>query len=196
MMGWSGASKWGQRGWGAFGLGVLICWGAGQNIATIAFATVMFLFIGIMYYKNVSFVIMKRLLRESNVVMILVFGLCKWSIDIARPATPFSPVTGLIYLLGVSAVVFLDAVKVKSRMFVITIGIMFVLINVFGIYQRIFTDLDQGIVLLDYSIQQNKYTFMTRSTQRSIYIQIMLFSNLRHRAYLSRDGNRVKGSGR
>ena len=75
--------KWGQRGWGAFGLGVLICWGAGQNIATIAFAIVMFLFIGIMYYKNVSFVIMKRLLRESNVVMILVFGLCKWSIDIA-----------------------------------------------------------------------------------------------------------------
>ena len=115
--------KWGQRGWGAFGLGVLICWGAGQNIAFIVFVTVMFLFIGIMYYKNVSFVIAKRLLRESNVVMILVFGLCKWSIDIARPATPFSPVTGLIYLLGVSAVVFLDAVKVKSRMFVITLGL-------------------------------------------------------------------------
>ena len=60
--------------------------------------------------------------------------------------------------------------------FVIVVGILFVLINVFGIYQRIFTDLDQGVVLLDYSIQQNKYTFMTRSTQRSIYIQIMLFS--------------------
>ena len=31
-------------------------------------------------------------------------------------------------------------------------------------------------MLLDYSIQGNEYTFMKRSTRRSIYIQIMLFS--------------------
>ena len=132
--------------------------------------------LGVLYYKNVSLVTAKRLLQETQVVIIVVFGLCKWSIDIARPATSSSPVTGLLYLLSVTCFVFLDAVKVKSRVFVIVVGILFVLINVFGIYQRIFTDLDQGVVLLDYSIHENKYTFMTRSTQRFIYMQVMLFS--------------------
>ena len=31
-------------------------------------------------------------------------------------------------------------------------------------------------MLLDYSIQRNKYTFMKRSTQRSIFMQVVLFS--------------------
>ena len=50
-------------------------------------------------------------------------------IDIARPLHSLSPVNGLIYLLLVSAFVFLDAVKVKSRVFVIILGILFVLIE-------------------------------------------------------------------
>ena len=79
-------------------------------------------------------------------------------------------------MIVVTIFVFLDAVQVKSRVSVMVVGIIFVLANVFGIYQRIFTDLDQDVVLLDYSIQRNKYTFMARSTQRSIYIQVMLFS--------------------
>ena len=134
------------------------------------------IFAGILYYKNVSFVIAKRLLRETNVVIILVFGLCNWSIDIARPAHSLSPVNGLIYMLIVSAFVFVDAVKVKSRVFVIVVGILFVLININNIYNLIFTDWDQGVVLFNYTIQGNKYTFMKRSTKRSIFIQVMLFS--------------------
>ena len=31
-------------------------------------------------------------------------------------------------------------------------------------------------MLLEYTIQGNKYTFMKRSTKRSIYIQVLLFS--------------------
>ena len=71
--------------------------------------------------------IAKRLLRETNVVIILVLSLCNWSIDIARPYHSLSPVNGLIYVLCVSAFVFMDAVKVKSRVFVIVVGILFVL---------------------------------------------------------------------
>ena len=85
------------------------------------------IFLGILYYKNVSFVIAKRLLREPNVVIILALVLCNWSIDIVRPTHSLSPVNGLIYLLLVSAFVFLDAVKVKSRVFVMVVGILFVL---------------------------------------------------------------------
>ena len=54
--------------------------------------------------------------------------------------------------------------------------VLFALIHVFNVYNLIFGDWDQGVVLLKYAIQGNEYTFMKRSTRRSIYIQIMLFS--------------------
>ena len=168
--------KWGQRGIGVSMLPGLICWVAGQNIAFIVFGALALISTGILYYKNVSLLIAKRLLREPNVVVILVLALCNWSMDIARPIHSLSWLNGLIYILTVSAFVFLDAVKVKSRVFVIVCGTLFVLMNVNNIYHLIFGNWDQGVILLNYSIQGNKYTFMKRSTQRSIYIQIMLFS--------------------
>ena len=61
--------KWGQRGAGVSGLLALICWVARQNIAFIVFGALSLIFLGILYYKNVSFVIAKRLLRETNVVI-------------------------------------------------------------------------------------------------------------------------------
>ena len=79
-------------------------------------------------------------------------------------------------MLFVSAFVFLDAVKVKSRVFVVAIGIIFMLLNVFNIYDRTFRNMDQGVVLLKYTINGSVYTFMKRSVKRSIYIQVMLFS--------------------
>ena len=83
-------------------------------------------------------------------------------------------------MLGVSAFVFLDAVKVKSRVFVIVVGILFVLLNINNIYNRIFGDWDQGVVLLEYTIQGNKYTFMKRSVKRAIFIQIHVIQYERH----------------
>ena len=168
--------KWAQRGAGLFGLFGVICFVVGQYIALIVFAALWAIFGGMLVYKNVSLVIAKRLLRETNVVMILVFGLCIWSIDIARPSTSFSPVNGLIYMLVVCMFVFTDAVKVKSRVFVIVVGIIFILLNVSNIYDRTFRDWDQGVVLFKYTIQGNEYTFMKRSVKRSIFLQIMLFA--------------------
>merc|ERR1711871_305750 len=149
---------------------------ARQNIAFIVFAALVLIFLGPLYYKNVSFVIAKRLLREMNVVVILVLALCNWGIDIARPLHSLTPVNGLIYLLLVSGFVFLDAVKVKSRVFLLVLGVLFVLSNFNNIYHLIFGDWDQGIVLLKYTIQGDEYNFMKRSVKRSIAIQIILFS--------------------
>ena len=98
------------------------------------------------------------------------------AIDIARPAHSLSPVNGLIYALVVCMFVFTDALKVKSRAFVIVVGILFIFVNMNNIYHYIFGDWDQGVVLLNYTIQGNKYAFMKRSVKRSIYIQIVLFS--------------------
>ena len=61
-------------------------------------------------------------------------------------------------------------------MFLIVVGILFVLVNVFNIYNNIFGDANQGIDLFKYAIQGNEYTFMKRSVKRSIFMQIMLFS--------------------
>ena len=106
---WSGASTRGQRGTGTFALLAMICWFVGQLIGTIVFGALLLPWFGILFYKNVSFVIAKRLLREPNVVMILVLVLCNWVINIVRPRIVASPVTGLIYVLVASMFVFLDA---------------------------------------------------------------------------------------
>ena len=138
------ACQVGQRGTGAFGF---LCWYVGlqDKILLVLYLVLLCLYFFVqLYYKNVSLVIAKRLLREPNVVMLLVFGLCNWVIHIARPHNAFSPILGLIYMLVVSAFVFLDAVKTKSRVFVIAVGILFVLINVNNIYHLIFGDSESG----------------------------------------------------
>ena len=79
-------------------------------------------------------------------------------------------------MLEVSAFVFVDAIKVKSRMFVMVAMIIFVLLNMHDIYNLTFGDWEQGAIFLKYAIQENEYTFMIRSTKMSMFIQVMLFS--------------------
>ena len=169
--------KWGQRGAGVFGLLGMICLVAGQNLVLYSvFISLALIFLGILYYKNVSLVIAKRLLREPNVVMILILSLCNWGIDIAKPNTSVSAILGFVYIILVSSLVFLDTVRVKSRVFVIVVGIAFIFGTINEIYVRTFRDREQGVVLFKYTIQDNEYTFMKRSAKRSIFIQIVLFS--------------------
>ena len=169
--------KWGQRGVGIVWFAcvdMLDC--KTKLLATIVFAALVVLYFLVCYITKTSrLLIAKRLLRETNVVIILVLALCNWSIDIARPSNSLAPVNGLIYMIMVSAFVFLDAVKVKSRVCDCCWD-LFVLANINNIYGKLFGDLDQGVVLFNYSIQGNKYTFMKRSVKRSIFIQIVLFS--------------------
>ena len=58
----------------------------------------------------------------------------------------------------------------------ICVGIVFVVLNVYNIYLNTLGDSNNGIVLVKYSIQGKSYTIMKRSTQRSIYLQVLLFS--------------------
>ena len=63
--------------------------------------------------------------------------------------------------------------KKKSRIFVIFISIIFAVMNLFVIFQRIFLDTEQGVILFQYG---DDYVFHKRSIKRSIFIQIFLFS--------------------
>lgn len=167
--------KWGQRGIGVSAFLVVACWVARQNVLAGALFTISLFFLGMLYYKNVSFVIARRLLREMNVVVIIVLGLCIFTIDTVQPKRFIDPFLGFMYMLSVCAFVFLDAVKVKSRAFVIAIGFIFISLNTHNIYNLIFGDWGYGVVLFKYSIQGNEYNFMKRSSKRYIFIQVMLF---------------------
>eukprot|EP00944_MAST-04C_sp_MAST-4C-sp1_P011862 g11862.t1 len=167
--------KWGQRVAGVSLLVGLTCFIAGQYLAFNVFGALVLISFSVVCYKNFSFVVAKRLLREMNVVTILVLVLCNWIIDIVKPESSFSSINGFLYVFIVSTFVFLDAVKVKSRVFVMVFGILYVFGTIYNIYTIIFSDWYQGVVLFKYTIQGNEYTFMKRSTRRSIFIQIVLF---------------------
>ena len=177
--------KWGQRGGGLFGLIAVTCYIiAGQTqyvgwyIAFIVSVAIALLFIiGILFYKNLSLVIIKRLMKETNVIVIFVLTVCNLVIDILRPTTPLiSEIMGTLYLFSVSAFIFIDTVILKSRIFVILVGTIFTFLNVYNIYGYTFTNWNKGVVLFNYTMNGEDYTFMKRSTKRSIFLQIVLFS--------------------
>ena len=111
-------------------------------------------------------------------MIIFVFALCNCSIDIAKP-TDLALADFWIHVYAIGSIRFriYRRRKSKSRVFVILVGFLFVFGNINNIYILIFGDADQGVVLLQYTIQENEYTFMKRSTQRSIFIQVLLFSS-------------------
>ena len=59
-----------------------------QIIAIVCAGITLHCFI-VLLYKNISFVMMKRLFKEPNVIIIMVLSLCNWAIDIGRPLTRF-----------------------------------------------------------------------------------------------------------
>ena len=175
--------KWGQRGAAIFGLLGMICYilgtavgNVGLQVAAIIFGILVITCIGILYYNNVSLVIVKRLLTEPNVVIIIILTILNWAIDIGRPATILSPIMGCIYMLVINAFVFMDAIKLKSRLFVIIVGSIYTFLNLREIYDYVFTDYAEGVVLFNYTINGEEHTIMKRSTKRSIFLQVLLFS--------------------
>ena len=67
----------------------------------------------------------------------------------------------------------MDVVKLKSRMFVIIIGTLSTVLNIYNIYGNTFGNWNEGIVLFHYTIQGEEYTIMKRSIQRSIFLQVL-----------------------
>ena len=181
------ATEWRVR-WAQRGIYVFIFFGILSHIVRAStgyyvFMILVFVFTGLvfvcvfaLFYKNVSFLVMKRLLKEPNVIIIIVVSLCYLAIDIGRPASPTSPMLGFIYIGIVNLFVLMDTLILKSRHLMLTVGFLFVALNLYELYMRTFTDYDVGVVLVEYSIQGNVYKFMRRATKRSIYFQVLLFS--------------------
>ena len=79
----------------------------------------------------------------------------------------------LIYLLEITLFVFLDSIRKKHRVFVLSVGILFGILNIYNAIDLIFGNYYVGIVLFQYG---SEHVFYRRSVQRSIFIQIFLFS--------------------
>ena len=174
--------KLGQRGAGIsaiFGVAFYIAGGITRNlwlgVIAILFAFITGICFGTLYYKNISFMVLRRLLKETNVVVILVLSICNFIIEIIAGQTQISPVMGFVYMILAFIFVLFDVMKVKSRIFVVVVMATFLAINIFNIYGNTFGDSNHNIILFEYNIQGNQYAFMKRSTQRSIFVQIVLF---------------------
>ena len=88
------------------------------TVCVISFAVSIVCY-GCLCYDNVSFVILKRLLKELNIIFIVILALCNWAIDIGMPYRPESPVLGSMYWLATVTYILIDAVITKSRYFVL-----------------------------------------------------------------------------
>ena len=97
-------------------------------------------------------------------------------IDTYRPENSISPVLSLFYLLAVVSVVFLDALRIKSRIFVIVLYVLFVAIIIYNILHLTIGTEANNVSLASYDINNETVHLWKRSTKRSIFIQVLLFS--------------------
>ena len=136
--------KWAQRGIGASALLAVLCYITGVYTLAIAFNVLVNVFIGILYCNNFSFVIVKRLSKEPNVIIIVALTVFNLIVDIATPHDLLTPVFACLYFIVINAYVFFDALIWKSRSFIICIGAMCVILTVFNIYGNTFGDFQWG----------------------------------------------------
>ena len=117
----------------------------------------------------------RRLFKEPNVIILVGLTSATGQLTSADRFS-FSPVNGFIYVFWYIFYVLMDAVMLKSRYLMIGVGLAFVVLNLYNFYGSTLGDEGIGVVLLKYHIQGEEYTIMKRSTKRSIYLQVLLFS--------------------
>ena len=140
------------------------------------FCVIALAFWGTLFVKNTSWVMIQRLLKEPKVIILVMLTFFNLIIDCYDARTQLTPFMSCLYLLVINTFVFVDAVVRKSRFLLLGVGALVVILGTYNVYGTTFGNWDKGVVLLQYAIGDRKYTIMKRSTQRSIHLQILLFS--------------------
>ena len=143
---------------------------------TIVFGIVALIFGAMLYYGNISIPILRKLSKEFNVLIILLLSFCNFCIDIFSPVDEYSWIYGTLFLMVVLVFLCLDAVRLKSRWFVIFWGIIFAFINLNNIFHRLLWDSTKGMILFQYTVNGRQFDFRRRDIQRSIFFQILCFA--------------------
>ena len=143
-----------------------------ERMASIAVLSSLILF----YYNNMSFVIMKRLLRESNVIILILFSVLNVAIEIFTPTDAWSWYHALWYAGIVVALIMNDAAVVSTRPFILFLMLLFIGITIYNIYARIFLSVDLGVIWIEYKVRGEPYSIEKRSVQRTIFVQLLIAS--------------------
>ena len=126
-----------------------------------------------LYYKNVSLPIAKRLFHEVNVYVILSGGILIAVIDTLKPYSAASPIFGWSFFASLLVLVSLDVIKLKSRIFILIIGVLHLLVTFSFLIQTALNNPENGVVLF-YGIGNVPY--YKTSVKFSAFLQIALFS--------------------
>ena len=153
-----------------------VAWENGFQIITVVSILIGIAFLSMILYKNISFPVVKILLTEPNVLFIVLLSLIDLAINIFRPINVYSPINGAIYVIMCWLVLLIDAIKVKSRIFVSIMLTLYVLNNISNILFNTLGDTNYNVKLFTYNIGGKEYIVWKRDTQRNIYIQILSFS--------------------
>ena len=114
---------------------------------------------------GVSRAILRKLARQPNLWLAFVFAVLVAVIHALTPATPLSPCIGLMVPILTAGVVFLDAVRFKSRFFVLFCGSAYI---VMGLKEIVTVSKDGNAVFM--TIFGNK--FLKHNTLRGLNAQI------------------------
>lgn len=116
-------------------------------------------------YKNTSFSILRKLVREPNVWQIAI--LCIGLLILDGFGSTASMFRSFAYVLGLVMLVLLDAVEKKSRMFVLSAGAVYTLLTIYHVLIRAFAMPGENIVIF---VVLEKYEMNLRSLKRSIFM--------------------------
>ena len=106
-------------------------------------------------------------------MLLAVFNL---AMELIVPYDSVSWINGVVYLFIVLSFIAIDSIIVKSRLFALVVGLLFSLVNVWNIYNLSFGNWSNGVVFFSYTNNGEKFVVYRRPTQRSIFLQILLFS--------------------
>ena len=121
------------------------------------------------YHNNISLVVLKRVFREVNVLVILGLTLCNVVVDGMQPENPFSSVMGCGYVICALSIFTADAIEIKSRTMILTLGSMFSILTLYNLLSYVFMSTALGVELYNFG---GGHVFYKRSVKRSIYFNI------------------------
>ena len=134
------------------------------NSISLEFAGIALFFFGTIFYENTSLVMIKRLMKSTKVIVIVMSGLCNLVIECIVPRRELSPAHAFVFVIIINAYVFLDAVITKSRYFVLGVGIIFFSLNIYNLLGNTIEDWNHGVVLFSYTSEGKEYSIMKRGT--------------------------------
>merc|ERR1711991_697120 len=107
---------------------------------------------------------MKRVFQEVNVLVVLGLTICNAIVDAAEPNNPFSFVMGCAYIICAASIFTADAIEIKSRTMVLTLGTLFSLLTLYNLVSYTFMSGAFNVELYNFG---GGHVFYKRSVKRS-----------------------------